>query len=81
MNISFVKVQHSLYSPVTGPEGSTWLRPADRQHMKMVRLSALRTSHLYFPGNIAGTHFLRLLQWPRGLRRSSAVARLLRLWV
>ena len=25
--------------------------------MKVVRLSALRTGHLYLPGNIPGTHF------------------------
>jgi hypothetical protein len=27
------------------------------QHMKVVRLSALRTGHLYPPGIIPGTHF------------------------
>jgi len=26
--------------------------------MKVIRLSALRTSRLYAPGNIPGTHFL-----------------------
>ena len=29
----------------------------DNQHMKVVRLSALRTGSLYPPGNIPGTHF------------------------
>jgi len=29
----------------------------DNRHMKVVRLSALRTGHLYPPGNIPGTHF------------------------
>jgi hypothetical protein len=29
----------------------------DNRHMKMVRLSALRTGRLYPPGNILGTHF------------------------
>jgi len=29
----------------------------DSRHMKVVRLSALRTGHLYPPGNIPGTHF------------------------
>jgi hypothetical protein len=28
----------------------------DNQHMKVVRLSALRTGRLYPPGNIPGTH-------------------------
>jgi len=27
------------------------------QHIKVIRLSALRTSRLYSPGNIPGTHF------------------------
>jgi hypothetical protein len=29
----------------------------DKKHMKVVRLSALRTGRLYPPGNIPGTHF------------------------
>ena len=29
----------------------------DIRHMKFVRLSALRTSRLYPPGNTSGTHF------------------------
>jgi len=29
----------------------------DIQHMKVVRLSAVRTGRLYPPGNIPGTHF------------------------
>jgi hypothetical protein len=41
----------------TGPEGSEAPRYQDNQHMKVVRLSALCTSHLYPPGNIPGTHF------------------------
>jgi len=36
----------------TGPEGSKRL-----MHMKVVRLSALRTGRFYPPGNIPGTHF------------------------
>jgi hypothetical protein len=31
----------------------------DNRHMKVVRLSALRTSRLYPPGNIPGSHFVR----------------------
>ena len=44
----------------TGPEGSRGLRLLeylDSQHIKVVRLSALRTGRLYTPRNIAGTHF------------------------
>jgi len=44
----------------TGPEGSRSLRLPnfqDNRQMKVVRLSALRTSRLYPPGNIPGTHF------------------------
>ena len=29
----------------------------DSRHMKVVRLSALRTGRLYSPGSIPGTHF------------------------
>ena len=29
----------------------------DNRHMKVIRLSALRTGRLYPPGNIPGTHF------------------------
>jgi hypothetical protein len=29
----------------------------DNRHMKVVRLSALRTGRLYPPGNMPGTHF------------------------
>ena len=29
----------------------------DSRHMKVVRLSALRTGRLYLPGNIPGTYF------------------------
>ena len=29
----------------------------DNRHMKVVKLSALRTGRLYLPGNIHGTHF------------------------
>jgi hypothetical protein len=33
------------------------IRFIDNRHIKMVRLSALRTGRLYSPGNIPGTHF------------------------
>ena len=32
-------------------------RIPDNRHMKVIRLSALRTDHLYPPGNIPGTNF------------------------
>ena len=43
----------------TGPEGLQEVeapRFQDNLHMKVVRLSALRTGRLYPPGNIPGTH-------------------------
>src|SRR5215469_14965886 len=46
----------------------------------VVRLSALRTCRLY-PQEIPGTHFCCRSLWPRGLRRRSSAARLLRSWV
>jgi hypothetical protein len=48
----------------TGPEGSRRLRLTrfqDSRNMKVERLSALRTGHLYPPGNISGTHFCQRL--------------------
>ena len=38
----------------------------DSRHMKMVRLSVLRTGRLYPPGNIPGTHFCYRLSRPQG---------------
>ena len=38
----------------------------DNRHMKVVRLSALRTGHLYHQGNIPGTHFCQRLSRPQG---------------
>ena len=38
----------------------------DNRHMKVVRLSALRTGRLYPPGNIPGTHFCQRLGRPQG---------------
>ena len=52
-------LKQSHYSPghaLTALRG--WGSQISRQrHMKVVRLSALRTGHLYRPGNIPGTHF------------------------
>ena len=38
----------------------------DNQHMKVVRLSALRTGRVYSPVNIPGTHFCQRLSQPQG---------------
>jgi hypothetical protein len=51
---NFIPLQAS-----TGPKLSRRLRlpkSPDNRNMKMVRLSVLRTSRLYLPGNIPGTH-------------------------
>ena len=52
----------------TGPECSSRLRMPrfqDSRHMKVVRLSALRTGRFYRPGNIPGTHFCKRLSRPQ----------------
>ena len=38
----------------------------DSRHIKVVRLLALRTSHLYPVGNIPNTHFCKRLSRPQG---------------
>jgi hypothetical protein len=61
MNVIIVfmhKVKQSLFRPgqaqrVPGVEAP---RFQESQHMKVVRLLAVRTGHLYPPGNIPGTH-------------------------
>jgi hypothetical protein len=45
----------------TCPEVSRKLRHLDSKNMKVVRLSVLRTGHLYSSGNIPGTHFYQRL--------------------
>jgi hypothetical protein len=63
------KVKQSLDRPWGFQEvGSP--RFQDNRHMRMVRLSALRTGRLYPPGNIPGTHFCYRLSRPQG--RSAA---------
>ena len=42
------------------------LRFHDNRHMKVVKLSALRTGRLYPPGNNRGTHFCYRLSRPQG---------------
>jgi hypothetical protein len=46
----------------------------DNRHIKVVRLSALRTGRLYPKGNITGTHFCERLSQPQG---HSAAGRIL----
>jgi hypothetical protein len=41
----------------TGPKEVEAPRFLDSRHLKVVRLSALRTGRVYSPGNIPGTHF------------------------
>jgi hypothetical protein len=56
----FGKGKAILLQAWTGPEGSMRLRLPeflDSWHMKVVRLLALCTGHLYPAGNIRGTHF------------------------
>ena len=45
----------------------------DSRHMKVVRLSALRTGRLYPPGNIPGTHFCWRLSQPQGHRAAGRI--------
>jgi hypothetical protein len=53
-----VKVKQSHYRPdrPLGFQDIEAPRFLDNRHMKVVRLSALRTGRLYPPGNIPGTH-------------------------
>jgi hypothetical protein len=66
-------VTSKLYiNPITGldrPRGFQEIeapRFQDNRHMKVVRLSALRTGRLYILGNIPGTHFCWSLSLPQG---------------
>jgi hypothetical protein len=50
------KIKQFHYRPIGLQEAET-TRFADNRHMKVVRLSAVCTSSLNFPGNIPGTRF------------------------
>jgi hypothetical protein len=56
------EVYNNKSSPITGLDRPLGLeeveapRFLDNRHMKVVRLSALRTGRVYPPGNIPGTH-------------------------
>jgi hypothetical protein len=55
--VAKIKVQHSLYWTIAGHRGFQEIeapRFPDICHMRVVRLSALYTLHLYSPGNIHG---------------------------
>jgi hypothetical protein len=60
--VTKVKVQQSLYWPIAGRKVFQEVeapRFPDIRYMNVVRLSALRTVHLYPPGYIAGAHFFQ----------------------
>jgi len=67
--LNFIKAKSN---PIPGLDRSWGFHEAeaprfqDNRHMKVVRLSALRTGHLYPPGNIPGTHFCYKLSQPQG---------------
>ena len=69
-NAPVILVRYS--NPITGldrPLGFQVVeapRLLDNRHMKVVRLSALRTGRLYPPGDILGTRFCYRLSLPQG---------------
>jgi hypothetical protein len=56
VNTTYNKVTQSYYRSLGSQEVEV-PRFLDNRHMKVVRLSALRTGRLYPPGKIPGTHF------------------------
>jgi hypothetical protein len=59
-DICYIKAKAIPLQALTGPEGSRRLRLLgflDSRHVKVVRLSALRTGRLYPPGKIPGINF------------------------
>jgi hypothetical protein len=59
--VTKVNVQQSVlaYCRLERVPGVKASRFPDIWHMKVVRLSALHTVHLYSPGNIRGAHFFQ----------------------
>jgi len=72
VQISIIPVKTSKAIPLqacAGPWGFQEVeapRFQDNRHMKLVRLSAVCTSHFYPQGNISGTHFCYRLSQPQG---------------
>ena len=63
------KRQNNLITGLDRPWGLQEVdapRFQDSRHMKMVSLSALRTGHVYPPGNIPVSHFCKRLSRPQG---------------
>jgi hypothetical protein len=56
-------IKQPLYKPCVFQEVEAPRFP-DNRHMKVVRLSVLRTSRLYPPVNIPGTHLLEATSTP-----------------
>jgi len=68
--VTKVKIQQSLYWPIADRRGFQEVeapRFPDIWHMKLVRLSALRTLHVYPPGNIPGNRSCRGWSEPRAI--------------
>ena len=63
-----IKVKQSLYRDWTVPESFTTLREAPR-------IQALRTGHMYPPGNVSGTHFCQRLSRTQGHMRLQGLKR------
>ena len=69
------KVKQSHYKPdrTWGFQEVQTSRQQDNQHVKVVRLSGLRTRCLYSPGNIPVTPFSHRLSWPWGHSAASRI--------
>jgi hypothetical protein len=67
-----VVYRYLVVYPITGLDRPLGLQEVEahrflnNRHMKVVKLSALRTGRLYPPGKIPGTHFCQRLSRPQG---------------